>query len=70
MGSPADLAAMGIATDAKGGLNLSFHAGGGARLFLAASEEAYKTFELLGGEISFDVDVSRLPCGVNGALAL
>lgn len=71
VGNLADLATkLGVAADTRGGLNLSFHAGGGARLFLASTEDTYKTFQLLGNEISFDVDVSNLPCGVNGALYL
>lgn len=32
------------------------------------SETTYKKFELLGQEFTFDVDVSKLPCGLNGAL--
>ncbi|KAL1855301.1 Exoglucanase 1 [Diaporthe australafricana] len=33
-----------------------------------ASETEYQMFELLGNEFTFDVDVSNLPCGLNGAL--
>ncbi|RFU76296.1 cellobiohydrolase i [Trichoderma arundinaceum] len=40
----------------------------GARLYLMASDTAYQEFTLLGNEFSFDVDVSQLPCGLNGAL--
>ncbi|KAL7928143.1 Exoglucanase 1 [Trichoderma chlorosporum] len=40
----------------------------GARLYLMASETAYQEFTLSGNEFSFDVDVSNLPCGLNGAL--
>merc|ERR1711988_515697 len=53
-----------------GAVNLSFHAGGGGRLFLASDDEHYKKFSLLGQELSFDVDASELPCGINGALYL
>lgn len=40
----------------------------GSRLYLMASDTAYQTFNLLNQEFSFDVDVSNLPCGLNGAL--
>ena len=29
---------------------------------------AYQEFQLLNNEFAFDVDVSQLPCGLNGAL--
>lgn len=28
----------------------------------------YQIFNLIGNEFSFDVDLSQLPCGLNGAL--
>ncbi|ROW08279.1 hypothetical protein VMCG_03179 [Cytospora schulzeri] len=40
----------------------------GSRTFLMASDSEYQMFELLGKEFTFDVDVSKLPCGLNGAL--
>lgn len=40
----------------------------GSRTFLMGSDDEYQTFELLGKEFTFDVDVSGLPCGLNGAL--
>ena len=40
----------------------------GARLFLMADTTHYETFNLLNQEFTFDVDVSHLPCGLNGAL--
>ncbi|KAG6361695.1 hypothetical protein INS49_009923 [Diaporthe citri] len=40
----------------------------GSRTFLMASDTEYQMFELLGKEFTFDVDVSKLPCGLNGAL--
>ncbi|PNP48036.1 exoglucanase 1 precursor [Trichoderma gamsii] len=40
----------------------------GSRLYLMASDTAYEEFTLLNNEFSFDVDVSGLPCGLNGAL--
>ncbi|KAF2635578.1 cellulase [Massarina eburnea CBS 473.64] len=38
------------------------------RLYLLRDEETYESFKLLGKEFSFDVDVSKVPCGINGAL--
>ena len=40
----------------------------GSRLYLMASETEYQMFTVLGQEFTFDVDVSQLPCGLNGAL--
>jgi len=40
----------------------------GSRLYLMSSDTAYLMFKLNGQEFSFDVDVSNLPCGLNGAL--
>ncbi|KAK3197314.1 hypothetical protein GRF29_1536g1327378 [Pseudopithomyces chartarum] len=40
----------------------------GSRLYLMASESKYFMFKLLNKEFTFDVDVSQLPCGLNGAL--
>merc|ERR1719323_2043146 len=31
-------------------------------------DENYQTFSLMNQEFTFDVDVSQLPCGLNGAL--
>ena len=42
----------------------------GSRLYLLESETEYKLFKLKNKEFTFDVDVSRLPCGLNGALYL
>ncbi|KAG6846230.1 hypothetical protein H0H93_015169, partial [Arthromyces matolae] len=33
-----------------------------------ASDTSYQTFKVLNQEFTFDVDVSNLPCGLNGAL--
>ncbi|KAK3897070.1 glycoside hydrolase, partial [Staphylotrichum tortipilum] len=38
------------------------------RLYLLGSDENYVMMKLLGQELSFDVDLSTLPCGENGAL--
>ncbi|KAF2467310.1 endoglucanase-like protein [Lindgomyces ingoldianus] len=35
---------------------------------LAENEKKYEMIKLTGNELSFDVDVSKLPCGMNGAL--
>jgi len=41
----------------------------GSRLYLTENNGAqYKMFKLLNKEFTFDVDVSNLPCGLNGAL--
>lgn len=40
----------------------------GSRTYLMESATKYKMFNLVGKEFSFDVDVSKLPCGLNGAL--
>ncbi|OAA61071.1 glycoside hydrolase family 7 protein [Niveomyces insectorum RCEF 264] len=40
----------------------------GSRFYLMASQSKYQMFTLLGNEFTFDVDVSKLGCGLNGAL--
>ncbi|KAF5349083.1 hypothetical protein D9756_009420 [Leucocoprinus leucothites] len=40
----------------------------GSRVYLMADETHYEMFKLLNQEFTFDVDVSNLPCGLNGAL--
>ncbi|KAJ4390117.1 hypothetical protein N0V93_007590 [Gnomoniopsis smithogilvyi] len=40
----------------------------GSRTYLMSSATEYEIFDLLGKEFTFDVDVSKLPCGLNGAL--
>lgn len=37
---------------------------------LEETETSYEMLQLTGQELSFDVDVSKLPCGMNGALYL
>ena len=55
-------------------LNLKFVTHGpyseniGSRLYLLDSESEYMMFKLKNKEFTFDVDVSKLPCGLNGAL--
>jgi len=40
----------------------------GSRLYYMDSSDTYKMFSLLNKEFSIDVDVSQLPCGLNGAV--
>ncbi|KAK7427287.1 hypothetical protein QQZ08_006223 [Neonectria magnoliae] len=40
----------------------------GSRLYLMEDESTYQMFTLLGNEFTFDVDVSGISCGLNGAL--
>ena len=40
----------------------------GSRLYLLDSETEYMMFKLKNKEFTFDVDVSKLPCGLNGAV--
>mmetsp|Transcript_43942 Transcript_43942/g.93432 ORF Transcript_43942/g.93432 Transcript_43942/m.93432 type:complete len:472 (+) Transcript_43942:70-1485(+) len=40
----------------------------GSRTYLMDTEETYQMFKLKNKEFTFDVDVSQLPCGLNGAL--
>ncbi|KAH7141026.1 glycosyl hydrolase family 7-domain-containing protein [Dactylonectria macrodidyma] len=40
----------------------------GSRLYLMEDETTYQMFTLLGNEFTFDVDVSGISCGLNGAL--
>lgn len=42
----------------------------GSRTYLMADDTHYQMFNLLGKEFTFDVDVSNLPCGLNGAVYL
>jgi cellulose 1,4-beta-cellobiosidase len=55
-------------------LNLQFVTHGqygnnvGSRTYLMQDDSHYNVFSLLNKEFTFDVDVSNLPCGLNGAL--
>jgi len=40
----------------------------GSRLYLMETDTSYQMFSLLNKEFTVDVDVSNLPCGLNGAL--
>jgi len=64
----------GVKSDGKG-LTLSFVTQGpystniGSRMYLLApGGDEYQIFKLKNKEFTFDVDVSELPCGLNGAL--
>merc|ERR1712151_1162420 len=64
----------GVRSDGKA-LNLTFVTQGpysknvGSRVYmLDTDQETYKMFKLKNREFTFDVDVSRLGCGLNGAL--
>ncbi len=40
----------------------------GSRFYLMAGQNKYQMFTLLGNEFTMDVDVSKLGCGLNGAV--
>ncbi|KAG8966966.1 hypothetical protein FRC05_002342 [Tulasnella sp. 425] len=40
----------------------------GSRVYLMSDDSTYNVFKMLGQEISFDVELSALPCGLNGAV--
>ena len=40
----------------------------GSRVYLMSSDSKYENVNLVNREFTFDVDVSNLPCGLNGAL--
>lgn len=40
----------------------------GSRTYLLQDSTNYQMFKLPGNEFTFDVDLSQLPCGLNGAL--
>jgi len=61
-------------TPATNGVELKFvtkQAGGtnvGSRLYVMDGDDKYRIFHLKNREFAFDVDVSQLPCGLNGAV--
>ncbi len=64
----------GVTSDGSN-LNLKFVTQGqysknvGSRTYMTTSEgDKYRMFKLKNREFSFEVDVSKLPCGLNGAL--
>merc|ERR1712127_821415 len=40
----------------------------GSRSYLMEDDKEYKLFQMLEKEISFDVDMSNMPCGTNSAI--
>ncbi|PSR70566.1 hypothetical protein PHLCEN_2v13605, partial [Hermanssonia centrifuga] len=59
-------------TTASDALTLKFITGSnvGSRVYLMQDATNYELFKLLNQEFTFDVDMSNLPCGLNGALYL
>ncbi|KAJ8516490.1 hypothetical protein ONZ45_g6202 [Pleurotus djamor] len=57
-------------TTSGNALSLRFVTGSnvGSRVYLLDDESHYKMFNLKNQEFTFDVDMSTLPCGLNGAL--
>ena len=57
-------------TTSGSSLTLKFVTGSnvGSRVYLMENDTKYQMFNVLGKEFSFEVDVSKLPCGLNGAL--
>ncbi|PVF96188.1 hypothetical protein CPB86DRAFT_709574, partial [Serendipita vermifera] len=57
-------------TTSGNALTLKFKTGAnvGSRVYLMENDTTYKMFKLKNKEFTFDVDVSQLGCGLNGAL--
>jgi cellulose 1,4-beta-cellobiosidase len=57
-------------TTSGNAISLKFKTGDnvGSRVFLMASNTAYQVFKPKNQELSFDVDVSKLGCGISAAL--
>lgn len=53
-------------------LTLKFKTGSnvGSRVYLMSDDSHYQLLKLTNQEFTFDVDMSNLPCGINGALYL
>jgi cellulase len=68
-----DYASHGVTTD-DDALHLEMIVGGNTQspriYLLSETQNRYEILKLTGNEISYDVDVSKLPCGMNGALYL
>ncbi|KAB2568570.1 Glycosyl hydrolase family 7 [Lasiodiplodia theobromae] len=61
------------ATTSGDSLRLNFITNGqqkniGSRMYLMQDDETYAVHKLLNKEFTFDVDTSKLPCGLNGAV--
>ncbi len=59
-------------TSSGSALTLKFVTGSnvGSRVYLMADDSTYQLLKLKNQEFTFDVDMSNLPCGINGALYL
>jgi cellulose 1,4-beta-cellobiosidase len=59
-------------TSSGNSLTLKFVTGAniGSRVYLMENDTKYQMFKLKNQEFTFDVDMSNLPCGLNGALYL
>ena len=59
-------------SSSDGALKLSYVTGAnvGSRTYLMADDDHYFLFKLKNKEFAFDIDVSTLPCGLNGAMYL
>ncbi|KAI0797478.1 cellulase [Abortiporus biennis] len=59
-------------TASSNSLTLKFVTGSnvGSRVYLMQDDTTYQMLKLLNQEFTFDVDMSNLPCGLNGALYL
>ena len=57
-------------TTSGNALTLDFKTGTnvGSRLYLMQDDSTYEMFNLLNKEFTFDVDLTTLPCGLNGAV--
>jgi len=57
-------------SEVSSGIKLRFKTGGnvGSRLYLLDSKENYRIFKLVNKEFAFDIDMSTLGCGLNGAV--
>lgn len=65
-----DYASNGVTTSGSS-VTLNLFLNGSApspRIYLLAEESEYNMFQLLNKEFTYTVDVSKVPCGVNGAL--
>jgi len=65
------LSTYGVGKQAEG-VKLGFKTGSniGSRMYLMETDTTYKMFKLKNREFTFDVDVSNLACGINGAFYL
>ncbi|KAI0072539.1 exo-cellobiohydrolase I precursor [Panus rudis PR-1116 ss-1] len=57
-------------TSSGSALTLKFKTGSnvGSRVYLMADDSHYQLFKMKNQEFTFDVDMSNLPCGLNGAV--